>query len=153
MKTTKKTVAPKRAAKKTLAKKSAPAPKRALAKPKKKLLAKGPLPMFRQGDVLVMGVDTKPSGPWKAARREGGRIVLAHGNATGHSHAIAGKTAKLFRPKNPTGEAWRDDALLVVDRTVVLAHEEHAPIKLAKGFYVIRRQREHAPDAIVTVID
>lgn len=109
--------------------------------------------MFRQGDVLVMKVDKKPKGDWRIAKREGGRIVLAHGDATGHEHAIAGKTAKLLRPKEPTGEAWRDDAILVVDRAVQLTHEEHAPIKLVKGIYVVRRQREHSPQSILAVID
>lgn len=113
----------------------------------------GTLPMFRQGDVLVMRVATKPNGEWKAAPREGGRIILAHGNATGHNHAIAEDTATLFRPVQPTGEAWRDDAVLVVKREVTLTHEEHAPIPLGEGIYVVRRQREYRPEAIQTVID
>lgn len=86
-------------------------------------------------------------------RARGGRIILAHGNATGHNHAIAEDTATLFRPVQPTGEAWRDDAVLVVKREVTLTHEEHAPIPLGEGIYVVRRQREYRPEAIQTVID
>ena len=42
---------------------------------------------YRQGDVLIVPVRSMPGG---MARRErdGGRIVLAYGEVTGHAHAI-----------------------------------------------------------------
>ena len=43
--------------------------------------------MFRQGDVLVVPVDEIPTG-LKKVPREQGRLVLAHGEATGHAHVV-----------------------------------------------------------------
>ncbi len=110
-------------------------------------------PIFRQGDVLIMRVDELPGGQWKDAARENGRIVLAHGEATGHAHAIAGRSAKLLRRPDSLGESFLDDAALIVSRAVALTHEEHAPINLPKGNYIVRRQREYSPEALRTVAD
>jgi hypothetical protein len=44
--------------------------------------------IFRQGDLLTVAVRQLPKG-CVAVPREHGKIMLAHGEATGHAHAIA----------------------------------------------------------------
>lgn len=45
------------------------------------------LPQLRQGDVQLQQVNSLPAGCTEVAP-EGNRIVLAHGEVTGHAHAI-----------------------------------------------------------------
>ncbi len=44
--------------------------------------------IIRQGDVLLVPISAIPPGCTDVAL-EGGRIVLMHGEVTGHAHAIA----------------------------------------------------------------
>lgn len=101
--------------------------------------------MYRQGDVLVVPVDAAVAGD--PLSREEGRIVLAHGEATGHAHAIAEPTAALFAIPESA------DRHLRLVRPSMLLHEEHAPIELPAGTYRVRRQREYHPEEIRTVAD
>jgi len=99
---------------------------------------------FRQGDVLMIRVRFIP----KAAmlkERDGGCVVLAYGEVTGHAHAIMEPEALLYSD----GE----DMYLEADGTVTLRHEEHAPISIEKGRYKVVRQREYSPEAIRNVAD
>lgn len=43
--------------------------------------------MFRQGDVMIVPVDRVPDG-LKSVPLENGRVILAHGERTGHAHAL-----------------------------------------------------------------
>lgn len=96
---------------------------------------------YRQGDVLVMAV---PSIPRRAerVRRDGGRVVLAYGEATGHAHAIGDAGAVLLQ------DPLTGDLFVRVDEPggVALAHEEHATVTLPPGDYQVVRQREYLPD-------
>jgi hypothetical protein len=104
--------------------------------------------MYRQGDVLIVPVDSVP-GTLDPIEREDGRIILAHGEVTGHAHAIAAESAALFR----------DPKLMAVflnvgaDGPVALAHEEHDTIQLPPGNYQVIRQREYSPAGIRNVAD
>ncbi len=104
-----------------------------------------PVVMYRQGDVLIVPLSTAPAKPGDLVDREGGRVVLAHGEVTGHAHAIRSKSAKLF--------ASGDKRTLVASKPVVIEHEEHDPITLPKGAYQVIRQREYSPEAIRNVAD
>ena len=105
---------------------------------------------FRQGDVLI----TMISEPPKNLRRidsVGGRVILAHGEVTGHAHAI-------YEPEKV--EYFEDEAAryMRVIEEVDLLHEEHAPIHLTPGEYRIERfgegtQREYHPEALRSVAD
>jgi hypothetical protein len=99
--------------------------------------------MFRQGDVLVLRVkgNADELGERVAEPRDDGRVVLAYGEVTGHAHAIVDEAATLWRLPS-------DDRLLLVtgDAPVALRHEEHATVMVPPGTYVVRRQREFAPD-------
>ena len=104
--------------------------------------------MFRQGDVLIIPVAQIPNDLQKVAR-EKGRLILAHGEATGHAHAIADKRAALFR----------DPKLMAIfmtvsgDAPVALEHDEHDTISVPPGSYRVVRQREYSPEAIRNVAD
>lgn len=100
---------------------------------------------FRQGDVLIEKVDALPQGV-RAIEREGGRVILAHGEVTGHAHAIVEGGADLFETVN--GEHF-----LRLERPVSVRHEEHAPIPLDAGVYRVLRQREYTPEAVRFVLD
>jgi hypothetical protein len=95
---------------------------------------------YRQGDVLLRAVAASPPNV-SPIPREDGRIVLAHGEATGHSHAIADPRAELVV------ERGTNRRLLLVrgDAPVDLVHEEHATLRIAPGTYEVRGQREFVP--------
>lgn len=114
--------------------------------------------MIRQGDVLVLDpsivgakVDTGAE-----VSRDGGRVVLAYGEVTGHAHAIKAPSAKLFDPANPaTDEAARalGERILRSRTGMRLQHEEHSEIRIPAGHWLVRRQREYSPEALRTVAD
>ena len=104
--------------------------------------------MWRQGDVLIVPANKLPA-KLEPIERENGRVVLAHGELTGHAHAIADKRATLFRdPKlnavflNVSGDA-----------SVTLDHDEHDTISLPPGNYQVIRQVEYTPEALRQVAD
>ena len=109
--------------------------------------------MFRQGDVLLIPTQSNVDGSWREVEPDNGRVILAYGEVTGHAHGLSQRAARLFRRPDSMGEEWRDDALLVISQPTALAHEEHAPIALEPGNYLVRRQREYTPEAPVTVAD
>ena len=100
--------------------------------------------IYRQGDVLVRKVRAIPAKASEAPR-EGGQIVLAHGEVTGHKHAISSEHATLY-----VEGLLR---YLRVVKPVALHHEEHTEIKLPPGKYQIVIQREYTPAAIRNVAD
>lgn len=104
---------------------------------------------YRQGDVLIVAATTIPQAA-KPVPRDGGRIVLAYGEVTGHAHAIHDQHAQLLA----LTESEVDDRFLrIVDAEARLVHEEHDTITLPPGDYVVRRQREYAPEANLMVAD
>lgn len=100
---------------------------------------------FRQGDVLLVATISIPC-TLAPQERENGRIILAHGEATGHSHAIADQGAILFG-------ADIAERYLKVSRPVRLYHEEHDEIRLPAGTYRVVIQREYSPEEIRRVVD
>ena len=103
--------------------------------------------MFRQGDVLVIATPGILPSDARARPREQGRVVLAHGEATGHAHAISADVATLYDARD--GKVY----LQVTDIPVALLHEEHAPVEVPPGLWEVRRQREYSPAEIRTVMD
>lgn len=103
--------------------------------------------IYRQGDVLVRQIGTFDLSRLTEIPRENGAVVLAHGEATGHTHAIEAKEARLFRGEKP-GVCY-----LLLDLPVDLVHQEHAPIALPAGHYEVIRQVEYSPEAIRNVAD
>lgn len=52
--------------------------------------------MYRQGDVLIIPIAELPPG-LKPVAKEQGRVVLAHGEVTGHAHTIRDRNVNGFR--------------------------------------------------------
>lgn len=53
---------------------------------------------YRQGDILLVRVEKLP-GKLKSIERENGRVVLAHGEATGHAHSVSHPAAQFWRSR------------------------------------------------------
>ena len=105
-----------------------------------------PMPaQYRQGDVLLCRVSKVHSGS-PVPPDAGGRLVVADGEHSGHAHALAPERAQLFR-------RGRQLRLSVGADGTALSHEEHSPILLPQGHYLIRRQREYDPRASRPVSD
>ena len=100
---------------------------------------------FRQGDVWIECIASIP-GTTKALVPQD-RIVLAHGEVTGHAHAIYDLDAVQAR--------IADDGTIYlrVTKPTEIRHEEHAPIPLTPGDYKSYIQREYSPEAIRNVAD
>lgn len=112
--------------------------------------------LYRQGDVLIRRVDKIPMRRQALPEDDSPRrIVLAHGEATGHAHVIEAKPSEArLRHKDAVTDRWR--RTLEPERTflevlsptgVSLVHDEHATIELPPGEYEVSRQREYDPEA------
>jgi len=100
---------------------------------------------YRQGDVLIVTSEV-PSLAEKQNIKE--KLILAEGEATGHTHAIYDlDSASLFV------NAEKSKSYLKTRKPTELMHEEHDKINLPIGEYEIIRQREYAPGSIKTVAD
>jgi hypothetical protein len=104
--------------------------------------------IYRQGDVLVIRADKAPANT-KPIARDNGRIVLAYGEATGHAHAILEREAELFSLPDTEDRFLR----IMASSGVALVHEEHAPVTLPPGDFIVRIHAEYFPDAIRRVAD
>lgn len=109
--------------------------------------------MFRQGDVLIEQIADddlvifNAKDEIKPEVREGRtEVVLAHGEVTGHAHAIPAHAARLYAITVGV-------ALLKVKEATELRHEEHSAIPLKPGTYRVIRQREYQPDRTQFVAD
>ena len=105
----------------------------------------------RQGDVWLVRVEALPAEVIRVPR-QGGRVVLARGEATGHEHAVADPDAVLYATPGATAEV-ADRWLRVGRAGATLVHAEHGAIALPPGLYRVRRQREYAPAAVRIVAD
>lgn len=121
---------------------------------------------LRQGDVQLQPVQALPAGCTEIPP-EGNRIVLAHGEVTGHAHAIYDHVAERPGAADEMAEAaiaraqtkarlWRaenGDRFLEVRETVTLRHEEHTAHTLAPGIYKLPTQVEYTPAELRRVAD
>lgn len=76
--------------------------------------------MYRQGDVMIVAIDTIPDNATEVPRTDRG-VVLAEGEVTGHAHRIPSRSAKLYR----TEEDARYMRVTAGKMPAVLEHEEH----------------------------
>lgn len=93
--------------------------------------------MHRQGDLLLVRVETLPDGFRRRSGR-GGRLVLARGETTGHRHSVAAADAELTVTD-------AEEVFLRVTAPTRLEHQEHRPITLEPGTYRVVRQRQYVP--------
>lgn len=108
--------------------------------------------MYRQGDVLVVAVEEIPAGA-KEVPREDGRVVLAHGEVTGHAHAILAPQAQLYAMEDTGSGGAPPRRYLGLSTPAELQHEEHSTIALPAGKYEVVRQREYHPEELRQVAD
>ena len=109
------------------------------------------LKVFRQGDILILGVDEIPKKIRKLAQADS--HIVAEGEATGHHHAIphvAGLSVYMRRPGvHRRGMREEDEEpkfwLKVEEQPARMEHPEHGTIEIPLGDYEIRRQREYDP--------
>ena len=98
--------------------------------------------MWRQGDIYIERIDRIPDGARKL-----GHCVLAEGEVTGHKHQVVDiETAELY-------ESSGKQYLEVKTESAVVSHDEHGPVTLPKGTYVVWKQREYTPEEIRIVRD
>lgn len=86
--------------------------------------------IIRQGDVGLRPVDVIPDGTVL------GHCTLAKGEVTGHTHRVTEGEAEIV----DVNGTWY---LRVKSPSVVIGHEEHAPVTVKQGSYQILRQREY----------
>lgn len=111
--------------------------------------------IYRQGDVLLQRVWAIPADTKELKRDEANRIVLAHGEKTGHAHVFRDPTiCALSRHDSEEIE------FLLIEGGGTLRHElisgaraEHAPIDIPGGKYRLAQQVEYTPAELVRVSD
>lgn len=101
--------------------------------------------IYRQGDVLLVQVEKRPDVEPEIIEQPS-RVVLAHGEVTGHAHAVydVGRV-NHFQTSGMT--------FLEVLEEVGLKHEEHSEIMLPKGVYQVLIQTEYTPEELRQVAD
>ena len=105
----------------------------------------GPLTMCAQGDIFLERVAEPPTDAGECSEPK--CIILAHGELSGHSHAVRGRV----RLAHDSARA-RDipDGLYlghldVIAEPAELTHQQHATVTLRPGTYRVRRQRRLEP--------
>jgi hypothetical protein len=123
---------------------------------------------YRQGDVLVERAALLPSKLTKIAR-ENGRVILAHGEVTGHAHALDDPGTELFqaedgdqylRVKGDPMKArllivrrWRSQVLVKHSKLgLIQFHESDVIVRdnhvLVDGDFALLRHDEHTAHAL-----
>ena len=111
---------------------------------------------YQQGDVVMYQVDDEAWAKIVGLRKEvvsyntqsHNNPVLAFGEVTGHLHQIHMKdmleAAEVTLHMGRWREAGKDvpEAFEVREKTVTLTHEEHNPLDVPPGKYVVRIVRE-----------
>ena len=112
---------------------------------------------YQQGDVVMFQVDketfdknTRHGDEYKAIYKGGTatKAILAFGEVTGHTHRVnmdemlgnAGVSLSMGYNR----EAGKDvpEGFCVENETVTLKHEEHNPVDIPPGYYLVRIVRE-----------
>jgi hypothetical protein len=91
--------------------------------------------LYQQGDVLLKVVKKVDLSKAKKVERESGRLILAHGEVTGHAHAVLEEGVELFEV----------DGVLYckAKEAFEVKHEEHKTVKVPPGTYEVHRVKEY----------
>ncbi len=112
---------------------------------------------YRQGDVLIERIAGISGNATK--QKPSTHLILAHGEVTGHHHALTAESpVDWFQPDEMPAAGREANPLagrLYVSLPAggVVTHQEHSKIQLPAGHYRIIRQREYSPEAIRNVAD
>lgn len=101
---------------------------------------------IRQGDVLLIKIDRDNFGNRASfdppeERIRDGKLIIAEGEKTGHVHTVNLDEVSLE-------QAWfqgtfRD--VIVVENKAIVSHDEHEPVTLEKGEWMVVLQEEYDP--------
>jgi len=119
---------------------------------------------YAHGDKLTILVDDKSIAGIENAKpiksKVPGRTIIAYGEVTGHHHSIDESVARLFDASGITipkvGAFHSDDqaeSVLVMERPGTLEHQEHGPIDIDSGVYVVTGQFQYTAGDIKKVRD
>ena len=98
--------------------------------------------MAAQGDVLFQRIDEIPKGA--KVEKASGKIVVAH-SETGHHHAIERRLGVVhFRSADPLVSYL--DVPKHADVVHLRVFDTHETLRLTKGKWAVRRQREMTPE-------
>jgi hypothetical protein len=100
---------------------------------------------IRQGDVLLVRRDAKPTGAGLLPR-ENGAVVLAHGEVTGHKHQLRGPQVTYYRDSG-------HEYVTIVGAPEPLVHEEHSALLMPPGDFELGQQVEFSPAELRNVAD
>ena len=89
--------------------------------------------MVQQGDVLLKIITDLPSGEKKIISK--GKITLAEGEATGHSHTIEEEDSQLIQ--------IGDRIILDLRGKSTIIHQEHKSIDLENGLWEVGKVQEY----------
>lgn len=111
----------------------------------------------RQGDVFLERVDNPAAfsvDGMQPALPEDGRVVMAHGEVTGHSHVLDASADGDVRAAVPvSGQFWTpsgnidDSGVLKVEQDVHIKHDTHGALPVPTGQYTVIKQQEYEPAA------
>lgn len=99
--------------------------------------------MAAQGDMLLIKRDKLPDNI-QGANPENGYHIVAH-SETGHNHVIDANKAQLLIDKTNAFIAYLN-VLEPCEIEHLRSNDTHESIRVDKGVYEIRRQREYTPE-------
>jgi len=101
----------------------------------------------RQGDVFLEKSDSSIPKDAVKVKSENRRLILRRGEATGHHHSVDYRKAELYTLSDGS-------MLLKVNEETTLDHQEHAPLTLVPGIWIVpQEQVEYTPLEIRHVVD
>lgn len=99
--------------------------------------------MAAQGDMMIRRINKLPEGLTKRESTKG-QHILAH-SETGHHHSVADEVAVVYDGPEKDMICYLSIEGEHADIIHHRSFDTHKPLRLTKGTYEIRRQREHTP--------
>jgi hypothetical protein len=96
---------------------------------------------IRQGDVMMVRVTKTENNITPVVPEPGQRVILAHGEVTGHTHALVLRKEAKTPPKVPVFDAAAERYIQLLD-DASLTHEEHTAHKPIMGLWEMPVQVE-----------
>lgn len=117
--------------------------------------------IVRQGDVTLVRVSDESVPRWAEKLERDGKLVVEHGESSGHGHRIAEKHTAGFRAETAEQAAMAGlDVVLVGGARAIMRHEyadgrhaEHESVTLRSGVWERAVQVEYDPEEERRVAD
>jgi hypothetical protein len=97
---------------------------------------------LQHGDVLLIRKNKLPKMAEKLPR-ENNNIIVMKGELTGHNHVINDETADMYVLTSRKGTHVLKTYYLDITSPVTIKHEEHKPLLITTGVYLIGRIKEY----------